>query len=319
MFKITPKIGKLKLKNPLILAPMVDVSDSPYRQICKEQGAALTFTQMLYTSQIINENKKTKSLMRFSEKERPIGIQITGSKLKEFEACIPYLKKYDIIDINCGCPSIKITGNEAGSYLLKNPDKIASIIKLLKQKMPDKAITAKIRLGFKKNNALKVAKAIEKAGADAITVHARLAIHGNSTPADWNEIKKIKKALRIPVIGNGDIFTPRGAELMFKKTGCDAVMIARAAIGNPTIFSRTLDYLRTKKETPRNQKENLKLFLKYIQISKKMNLVDLSRTKYIGIQFLREFPRAPEKRSEFSKLSSIKEIESLVKDLIKSF
>jgi tRNA-dihydrouridine synthase B len=141
------KIGKIILKNPLILAPMVDVTDSAYRQICKKQGASLVFTQMLYTSQIINENRKTLSLLQFKESERPIGIQITGNSLAEFKACIPYLKPYDIIDINCGCPSIKITGNQAGSYLLKNPEKIASIIKLLKSSLPSKTITAKIRLG----------------------------------------------------------------------------------------------------------------------------------------------------------------------------
>lgn len=312
------KIGSIKLKNPLILAPMVDVTDSAYRQICKKQGASLTFTQMLYTSQIINKNKKTKKLMKFDKSERPIGIQITGNSLKEFESCIPYLKPYDIIDLNCGCPSIKITGNQAGSYLLKNPEKIASIIKLLKSAFPEKAITAKIRLGFKTNNVIKIAKAIESAGADAITLHSRLAIDGSSIPANHKCTKKLVSSLKIPVIANGDIFSGADALRILKDTGCNAIMIARGAIGDPKIFKRILYYLKNGKEKQRNQKENLKLFLEYIKLSKSLKIEDLGRTKYLGIQFIKGIENAPKLRNQFSKLSSIKEIESFVKNLLKN-
>ena len=194
------KIGKLKLKHPIILAPMVDVTDLPYRLICKKAGASLAYTEMLYISAIIHENEKTKKLMKTIPSEKPVGIQITGNSPEEFKKAIPYLKNYSLVDINCGCPSLRITGNQAGSYLLKNPEKISEIIKILKS--AGLTVTAKIRLGFDKNEAVKIAKTIEKAGADAITVHARLAIHGNEVPADWEQIKNVKKAVKIPVIGN---------------------------------------------------------------------------------------------------------------------
>ncbi|MAG38151.1 tRNA dihydrouridine synthase DusB [Candidatus Pacearchaeota archaeon] len=312
------KIGPLLLKNPIILAPMVDVTDSAYRQLCISQGCSLVFTQMLYTSQIINENPKTKELMSFSKSERPIGIQITGSSLEEFKACLPYLKPYDVIDLNCGCPSLKITGNQAGSYLLNNPDKIVKIIKLLKTAFPEKTITAKIRLGFKKNNVMKIAKAIEKAGADAITIHPRLATQGSSVPADHKWTKALVTALKIPVIANGDIFSGKDALSILQQTGCSAVMIARGAIGDPTLFSRINHYLKTNSEPKRNQKKNIKLFLEYLKISKKYKISDLARVKYIGVQFIKDFKDSAKCRAEFSKLKSMKEIELYIKELIKS-
>lgn len=312
------KIGPIKLKNNILLAPMVDVTDSAYRQICLKQGASLTYTPMLYTSQIINENPKTQKLMQFTKSEKPIGIQITGSDLKEYKLCIPYLKHYDVIDINCGCPSHKLINSKAGSYLLKNPKKIAEIIKLLKSAFPKKAITAKIRLGFKTNNVLKICKAIERAGADAITIHARLAVQSNKTPADWNEIKKIKSLVPIPIIANGDVFSGKDAISLLKTTNCDGIMIARAAIGNPLIFKQILNYEKKLSENPSNPKEKIKSFLEYIHLSKKEKTSDLARIKYLGSSFISGFQGAPSKRAEFSKLKSIKEIELFIKNIIKS-
>ena len=305
------KIGKIKIKNPLFLAPMVEVTDLPYRLICRKAGAAMAYTEMLYIDAILHENKKTKDLMKTSKEDKPLGIQVTGSSINEFKKLRPYVKKYDLVDINCGCPSIRITGNQAGSYLLKNPSKITSIIKILKNQ--DLTVTAKIRLGFKENNAIKIAKQIEKAGADAITIHTRLAIHGRSVPADHSWTKKIKETISIPLIANGDIFSPQDAEKLLEFS--DSVMIARGAIGDPLIFKRTLRYLKTGKEIQTSFKENIKQFSLYLSLAKKYNLLDLSRIKYIGTNFIKNTHGAAKLRQELMALKNINEIQTFLKDL----
>jgi tRNA-dihydrouridine synthase B len=306
-------IGKLKLKNRLFLAPMVDVTDLPYREICRKAGAAIAYTEMLYIDAILHENRKTKNLMKTSKEEKPVGIQITGNNEKEFENFVKRgaWKKFDLIDLNCGCPSLRITGNEAGSYLLNNPEKIGRMIKILKK--TEKPITAKIRLGYKKNNVLKVARAIEKAGADALTLHARLAVDGRDVKADWSWIKKVKKAVSIPVIGNGDVFSGEEASRMLKI--CDGVMIARGAIGDPLIFERIGKYLDSGKEVGRDVKRNLKLFEEYLKLQERYygNEVDLGRVKYVGGKFLKGFEGSARRREELSKLRNIKEMRKLVK------
>lgn len=303
------KIGSIKLKNPLFLAPMVDVTDLPYRLICRKAGAAMAYTEMIYISAILHKNPKTQNLMKTSKEDSPIGIQITGNSINEFKKVIPHLKPYNLVDINCGCPSIRITGNQAGSYLLKNPNKISSIIKILKQ--ADLTVTAKIRLGFKTNNVLKVSKTIEKAGADALTVHARLAVDGRSVPAQWNWIKKVKQSLGIPVIGNGDIFNEKDAEKMLEIA--DGAMLARSAIGDPLIFKRTLKYLETKREPQFNFKQNIKSFQKYLKLAKKYNLIDIPRIKYLGSNFIKNTQGAAKLRNQLMQLKTFEEIESFVK------
>jgi len=305
------KIGNIKLKNPLFLAPMVNVTDLPYRLICRKAGAAMAYTEMLYISQILHENPHTQNLMKTSKEDKPIGIQITGNLIKEFKETIPYLKPYNLVDINCGCPSIRITGNQAGSYLLKNPNKISNMIKTLKKE--DLIVTAKIRLGFKTNNVLKVSKSIEKAGADALTLHARLATHGRSIPADWNQIKKVKQSLGIPVIGNGDIFIGKDTEKMLDIT--DGAMLARSAIGDPLIFKRILKYLKTKKEPEFNFKENINSFKEYIKLAKKYNLIDIPRIKYLGSNFIKNIQGASKLRNQLMQLKTFNEIESFINSI----
>jgi len=177
-----------------------------------------------------------------------------------------------------------------------------------------KPITVKIRLGFKKNNALEVAKSVEKAGADLLTVHARLAVHGKSVPADWKWIKKIKDNIGIPVIGNGDIFTGPDAAKMLDI--CDGAMIARGALGDPLIFKRILHYLKTGKEQEKDVKANLKLFQKYIILSEKYKLADIPIIKSIGAQFIKEIEGAAHKRAGLMKLQSLGEIKSYTTKLI---
>lgn len=308
------QIGKIKLKNPLILAPMVDVTDLPYRILCRKAGAALAFTEMIYVDAILHENKKTKQMMKTLKEDSPLGLQITGNGVEEFEEFVSrkeLWKDYDLIDLNCGCPSVRITGNEAGSYLLENPEKIAAIIRILKK--TGKPITAKIRLGFKKNNVLEVAKMIEKAGADALTVHARLAVDGKDVPADWKWIARVRKEVKIPVIGNGDVIDGKSVSEMMKI--CDGVMIGRAAIGDPMIFERILNYLKNGKEGEIDTKENLKLLLEYLKLEKKYfgEDADLGKIKYVGGKFFRGFQGAGKKRAELMKCKNLMDIELIFK------
>jgi len=309
------KIGNLKLKNRLFLAPMVNVTDLPYRLICK--GAGMKYTEMLYVDAILHENRKTENLMTTCKEDKPVGLQITGNSIGEFEKFVKSgrWKKFDLIDLNCGCPSLRITGNAAGSYLLKNPEKISEIVLILKK--TEKPVTVKIRLGVKENNVLEVARAVSDAGADALTVHARLAIHGRSVRADWAWLKKVKKIVKIPVIGNGDVFSGDDARRMLEI--CDGVMIARGAIGDPLIFDRTSRYLSRppaqRKEEEVNVKENLKLFLKYLELEEKYfgSGVDFSRVKYLGGKFLRGFSGAGKARVRMMVAKSLDEIKEVVK------
>jgi len=305
------KIGNIKLKNPLFLAPMVNVTDLPYRLICRKTGAAMAYTEMIYISAILHKNTKTQNLMKTSKEDSPIGIQITGNSINEFKKVTPHLKPYNLVDINCGCPSIRITGNQAGSYLLKYPEKISKMIKILKQ--ADLTVTAKIRLGFKTNNVLKVSKAIEKAGADALTLHPRLAIQGSSIPAQWEWIKKVKNSIGIPIIGSGDIFNGKDAEKMLEIA--DGAMLARSAIGDPLIFQRILKYLKTKKESEFNFKQNIKRLQEYLKLAKEHNLIDIPRIKYLGSNFIKNTRGASKMRNRLMQLRTFEEIENLVKTI----
>lgn len=308
------KIGDVKIKNPLFLAPMVEVTDLPYRLLCKKAGAGITYTEMLYVDAITHENYKTKKLMQTSKQEKPVGIQITGSNLIEIKKAVSMkvFDNYDLVDLNCGCPSVRITGNEAGSFLLRNPEKISGMIKTLKK--AGYTTTAKIRLGFDNNNVLAISKMIEKAGADALTVHARLAIHSGKIPADWKEIEKVKKNIGIPVIGNGDIFSGVDAKKMLDI--CDGAMIARGAIGDPYIFERILHYLKTGKEKDFNLKKNLRAFNEYLSLCNKYDFKDIGRIKYVGGNFIKKFDGAAKLRSDFMQIKSFDEIKDFAKKLI---
>lgn len=307
-------IGPIRLKNPLFLAPMVDVTDLPYRLICREQGAAMAYTEMINIGAILHENKKTRDMLKTSADDKPSGVQITGPRVSEFKKVVPYLKEFDIVDINCGCPSIRITDNASGSYLLKTPHKIASYIRVLKD--AGYTTTAKIRLGFKKNNVMRVAKVVEQAGADALTVHARLSTDSYKVAADWKWIRDIKKKVGIPVIGNGDVHD--GASAAHMLDVCDGAMVARAAMGDPRIFSRISHYMKTGKEKDKkgDVKNNIRLFEHYMALADKHDVVDLGRIKFLGGHFIAGFNGAAAKRSEFMQVKTLEEARAFVKTLV---
>lgn len=308
------KIGDLKLENPLFLAPMVDVTDLAYRLICRKSGCAIAYTEMLQVEALKNAlgEKSFKLKMLTNSKDKPLGIQITGRNVSHFGDIVPELRKYDLVDLNCGCPGHLTIDHGSGSYLMKNPDKISQIIKLLKDN--NLIVTAKIRLGFSKNNVLELAKKINSAGADALTLHPRLASDGRDIKADWSWFSKVKDNIGIPLIGNGDVFKPQDASKLLEV--CDGVMIARGAIGNPLIFKQTLDYLKTGKIKEISFEDNLKFYLEYINLAKKYDLLRMSKLKYIGGKFLRGFDGAPEKRNSFMKIKSFEDIEKFIKKLI---
>lgn len=307
------KIGNFRVKNRLFLSPMVEVTDLAFRLLCRKQGVGMAYTEMIYIDAILHENERTKMLMKTSKEDRPVGLQVTGNNIEEFKkfAKLKELHKYNLIDINCGCPSVRITGTQAGSYLLRNPEKIAEMIRILKKE--DLTVTAKIRLGFNENNSLKVAKEIEKAGADLLTVHARLANQGASIPADWKWIGKIKREIGIPVIGNGDVFSGRDVEKALDI--CDGVMIARGAIGNPFIFREILRYSRTGVEQQITKEERISAFNEYLKLAKKYKITNSGRIKYLGSNFLKGFEGAGKVRNEFMHKKSYEDILDFVKSI----
>lgn len=246
-------IGNVEIKNRVVLAPMAGIGNSAYRRIIKQMGAGLIYAEMVSDKAISYGNEKTTNMLYMTEEERPIVQQIFGSDKDTFVKAAIYIYETmepDIIDINMGCPVPKVAMRaQAGSALLKDPQKVYEIVKAVVSSIPI-PVTVKIRSGWdqKNINAIEIAKIIERAGASAIAVHPRTRTQGYSGKSDWSIIKKVKESVSIPVIGNGDIVSVYDAERMLLETGCDAVMIGRGVLGNPWLIKQTIEYLETKKE-----------------------------------------------------------------------
>ena len=242
------QIGSVTLPNNLILAPMAGVTDLPFRLLCKEQGAGLLCMEMVSAKAILYKNRNTQTLLTIDPRENPVSLQLFGSDPDIIAEIAHQIedRPFDILDLNMGCPVPKIVNNGEGSALMKNPKLAGEIIEKT-VKAIKKPVTVKIRKGFDDDhiNAVEMAKIAEASGAAAVAVHGRTREQFYSGKADWDIIRQVKEAVKIPVIGNGDIFTPEDAKNMMEQTNCDGVMIGRGAQGNPWIFHQIKTYLET--------------------------------------------------------------------------
>jgi len=299
------------LSGKLILAPMHEVTNLVFRLMCKNYGASLVSTELLSANPIARGNNAVIKTIITNKKEKPVVIQLFGQNTDNLiKAAKKMGKKFDIVDFNLGCPSKKILAQGSGAALLKRKNKIKEIVEQV-SKAIDKPFTVKIR----NENAVEIAKICEKAGASAITIHARTTKQGYSGKADWNVIKKIKQEVKIPVIGNGDVWTGEDAKQMLEQTNCDYVMIGRAAIGNPFIFKQINEYLKTGKIIKQTKKEKIKDYLEYIKLAKKYNCFSLRDAKWKAQEFTKGLVGSNEFRRKMNTIKSEKEIIGLLKEL----
>lgn len=257
-------IGNVTLENNVILAPMAGVTDLPYRLLCREQGCGLVCMEMVSAKAVLYKNRNTKELLEVQEEERPVSLQLFGSDPEILSKIAGQLEDgpYDIFDLNMGCPVPKVVRNGEGSALMKNPKLVEEILSSMVRTLK-KPVTVKIRKGFDDTcvNAVEIAKIAESCGVAAVAVHGRTREQYYSGKADWNIIRQVKEAVKIPVIGNGDVFSPQDAKRLVEETGCDGIMVARGAKGNPWIFKQITTYLDTGELLPKPEAAELKAMI----------------------------------------------------------
>lgn len=316
------KIGNVEIKNRIILAPMAGISNTSYRKIIKEMGAGLIYAEMVSDKAIMYSNEKTFDLLKMDEMERPITQQIFGSDIESFVAAAKIIEEKmhpDIIDINMGCPVPKVAVRaQAGSALLKNPDKIYEIVKAVVESV-SVPVTVKIRSGWdeKHINAIEVAKVCEKAGAKAIAIHARTRAQGYSGKADWSIIKAVKEAVSIPVIGNGDVTTPELAKEMLETTNCDAVMIGRGVLGNPWLIKECVEYLeKGTKPEPVSFLEKVEMMKRHYQLllNDKCEKAALLEIRSFIIWYLKGMPKSKEIKNQICQSKTSEEMFKIIEE-----
>lgn len=318
------KIGNLEIKGYACLAPMAGVADRAFRELCMSYGAAYVISEMVSSKGLTMQDKKSKELLFLSDAERPAGAQIFGDEPEIMANAALKAMEFspDFIDINMGCPAPKIAGNGGGSALLKNPELIGKIVKKVVEVSPV-PVTAKIRIGWDKNsiNAVEIAKIIEAAGADAITVHGRTKDQMYAPPVSLDEIANVKKAVSIPVIGNGDIVDGKSAKLMLDMTGCDFLMVGRGALGNPWIFQCINAYLNKEADfTEPTLEEKMDVMLRHIGTlcEYKGVRIGMREARKHAAWYIKGIRGAAAFRQEIGQLSAMDELKALAERVITS-
>lgn len=316
------KIGNVILENNLILAPMAGVTDLPFRMLCKEQGAGLVCMEMVSAKAILYKNKNTKELLEIDPKERPVSLQMFGSDPDIMSDIAKQIEElpFDILDINMGCPVPKVVNNGDGCALMKQPLLAGEIIEKTVRAIR-KPVTVKIRKGFDDAhiNAEEMAHIAQESGAAAVAVHGRTREQFYSGKADWEIIRKVKEAVQIPVIGNGDLLTGQDIKEMRRQTGCDGFMIARGARGNPWIFREMLSCLETGKEPERpSMEEIVDMMLRHSE------MLCLYKGNYTGMREMRKhaawyisgFPNAARLRAKVNEVECYEELSALFQEAL---
>lgn len=316
------KIGSVRLDNPVIAAPMAGVTDRAFRIIARETGCGLVCTEMVSDQALLYGNPKTCGLLDISGETGPISMQIFGSNAAYMAAAAAIVESRGawLIDINMGCPTPKIVKNGEGSALMKEPDRAAEIVKAVVERV-QAPVTVKMRKGWDESsvNAVELARLVVDAGAAAVTVHGRTRSQFYAGKADWEIIAAVKRAVDVPVIGNGDIRTPQDALSMMEQTGCDGVMIGRAALGNPWVLSQTVRYLETGELLPGSTiQERVKKALKHFELLIKIKgeTVAVWEIRKHAAWYMKGLRGAARLREHVNKANSVEEIKNILNGLL---